>query len=244
MIRRTISAQGASSGQQPAFAYERTPVPGVDTDLLQWLPPDVRDAVASAAVRRRVGAGGFIFQHGDSGSAMYRVLEGTVRLSLMRVDGYQMIYALLGPGECIAASSLIDNHPLPQTAEALDDVQLQVLGTAAFAKLRENYREFDNALLHLFARRLRTLSINIGTARLADLTSQIVLRLLELANRDSRGRLSVTVTHSELAMFVSVSRQSVHRVLKSLVEEGLIALHYGSIELLDLEGLRAKAEFL
>ena len=200
--------------------------------------------MAKASVRRHVGAGGFIFQHGDSGRAMYRVLEGTVRLSLMRTDGHQMIFALFGPGECIAASSLIDNHPLPQTAEALDDVQLQVVSAAAFAKLRIDHREFDNALLHLFARRLRTLSMQVGTARLASLSSQVVLRLLELAKRDPRGRLMVTVTHSELAMFVSVSRQSIHRTLKSLVAEGLIALHYGSIELLHLEGLKAKADFL
>ncbi len=220
------------------------PVPGVETDLLQWLTPEVREAVARTGVRRHVGAGGFIFQHGDSGRAMYRVIEGTVRLSLMRADGFQMIYALFGPGECIAASSLIDDHPLPQTAEALDDVQLQVVGATAFAKLRVEHREFDNALLHLFARRLRTLSIQVGTARLADLSSQIVLRLLELAKRDPRGRLMVAVTHSELAMFVGVSRQSIHRNLKNLVAEGLIALHYGSIELLNLEGLKARADFL
>lgn len=211
---------------------------------MHWLPSAVRDAVANASVRRQVGAGGFVFQHGDSGRAMYRVLEGTVRLSLMRIDGHQMIYALFGPGECIAASSLIDNHPLPQTAEALDDVHLQVVSATAFAKLRQDYREFDSALLHLFARRIRTLSIQIGTARLADLSSQIVLRLMELAKRDPSGRLIVTVTHSELAMFVSVSRQSVHRILRSLVTEGLVALHYGSIELLNLDGLKAKAAFL
>lgn len=243
MIRRSVSVREAPS-HQPAISFERIPVPGVKTDILQWLPTEVREAVAAAAVRRQVGAGGFIFQHGEPGRAMYRVLEGTVRLSLMRIDGHQMIYALLGPGECIAASSLIDNHPLPQTAEALDDVQLQMVGATAFAKLRKDHREFDNALLHLFARRLRAFSIQVATAKLADLPSQIVLRLLELARRDSRGRLMVTVTHSELAMFVSVSRQSIHRIVKSLAAEGLIALHYGSIELLHLEGLKAKAEFL
>lgn len=243
MIRRS-GVQGTPAPHQPAFSFERMPVPGVETDLLQWLTPEVREAVAGAGARRHVGAGGFIFQHGDSGRAMYRVLAGTVRLSLMRTDGHQMIYALFGPGECIAASSLIDNHPLPQTAEALDDVQLQVVSATAFAKLRRDHREFDNALLHLLARRLRTLSIQVGTARLADLSSQIVLRLLELAKRDARGCLVATVTHSELAMFVSVSRQSVHRVLKSLVAEELIALHYGSIELLRLDGLKVKADFL
>ncbi|WP_197707357.1 Crp/Fnr family transcriptional regulator [Sphingobium sp. LB126] len=200
--------------------------------------------MASAGVRRHVGAGGFIFQHGDTGRAMYRVLEGTVRLSLMRTDGQQVIFALFGPGECIAASSLIDKHPLPQTAEALDDVQLQVVSAAAFSKLREDHREFENALLQLFARRIQTLSMQVGAARLASLPSQIALRLLELAKRDSTGRLTVKVTHAELAMFVSVSRQSIHRIFKSFVAEGLIALHYGSIEVLDLEGLKAEADFL
>ncbi len=211
---------------------------------MRWLSPEVRGAVAEAATRRHVGAGQFIFQHGDAGCAMYRILKGTVRLSLMRPDGYQMIYALFGPGECIAASSLIDNRPLPQTAEALDDVQLQVVSVAAFARLREAHRSFDNALLHLFAHRLRTLSVQVGTARLADLSIQIVLRLLEMAKLDLHGRLMVKVTHAELAMFVGVSRQSVHRVLKTLIAEGLIVLHYGAIELRDLEGLKIRAQFL
>ncbi|WP_054164737.1 Crp/Fnr family transcriptional regulator [Rhodopseudomonas sp. AAP120] len=243
MIRRSASAPRASLNRR-ATSIERTPAPGIETDIFQWLSPEVREAVATAAVRRHVDAGGFIFQHGDSERAMYRVLEGTVRLSLMRIDGHQMIYGLLGPGECLAASSLIFDHPLPQTAEALDDVQLQVVGPAAFNELRTKHREFDNALLQLFARRLRTLSNQVATAKLGDLPSQIVLRLLELARRDPQGRLMVTVTHSELATFVSVSRQSIHRVVKSLAAEGLIALHYGSIELLHLDRLKAKAEFL
>lgn len=232
------------SKQQAPARYESTPAPGVQSDLLQWLPPVVRDAFRAASKRRRLKAGEFLFQHGEAGREMYRVLSGTLRLSLMRVDGHQMIYALLGPGECIAASSLIDGHPLPQTADALDEVHLQVLSAAAFARLREEHRAFDDALLHLLAARLRVFSQQLATARLADLPSQVVLRLLELAKPDESGRLAASVIHSDLAMFVGASRQSIHRVLKTLMEEGLIALHYGSIELLDLERLKAKADFL
>jgi CRP/FNR family cyclic AMP-dependent transcriptional regulator len=224
--------------------YESTPAPGVQSDLLQWLPPAVRDAFCAASKRRRVGAGEFLFQHGEAGREMYRVLSGTLRLSLMREDGQQMIYALMGPGECIAASSLIDGHPLPQTADALDEVHLQVISASAFARLREEHRAFDDALLHLFAARLKVFSQQLATARLADLPSQVVLRLLELAKPHEQGRLAANVIHSDLAMFVGASRQSIHRVLKGLTEEGLIALHYGSIELLDLDRLKARADFL
>jgi CRP/FNR family transcriptional regulator, cyclic AMP receptor protein len=234
-----------NTSERPGIAtYEVTPAPGVKSDLMQWLPPAVQDAFRGASRRRRLDAGEFLFQHGEAGREMYRVLSGTLRLSLMREDGQQMIYALMGPGECIAASSLIDGHPLPQTADALDEVHLQVLSAAAFARLREEHRAFDDALLHLFAARLRVFSQQLATARLADLPSQVVLRLLELAKPDAHGRLAANVIHSDLAMFVGASRQSIHRVLKSLTEESLIALHYGSIELLDLDRLKAKADFL
>lgn len=233
-----------SSKRPDVTTYESTPAPGVQSDLLQWLPPAVAQAFRAASKRRRLKPGEFLFQHGEAGREMYRVLSGTLRLSLMREDGQQMIYALLGPGECIAASSLIDGHPLPQTADALDEVHLQVLSASAFARLREQHRAFDDALLHLFAARLRVFSQQLATARLADLPSQVVLRLLELAKPDAHGRLAANVIHSDLAMFVGASRQSIHRVLKGLAEEGLIALHYGSIELLDLNRLKAKADFL
>jgi CRP-like cAMP-binding protein len=244
MIQLSASAKELTNPNGALASFERTPVPDVETDVLHWLPPEIQDSFANAATIRQIGAGQIIFQHGDAKRAMYRVLKGVVRLSLMRVDGHQMIFGLLGPGECVAASSLIYDHPLPQTADALDDVQLQVIGAAAFTKLRSEYREFDNALLQLFARRLRMLSMQVATAKLAGLPSQIVLRLLELAQRDSRGRLMVNVTHSQLATLVSVSRQSVHRIVKTLAAEGLIALHYRSIELLHLDRLKEKAEFL
>ena len=237
-------AANDTSRPADAAAYASTSAPGVESDLLQWLPEDVRVAFCAAARTRRLKAGELLFQHGEAGREMYRVLSGALRLSLMREDGQQMIYALLGPGECIAASSLIDGHPLPQTADALDDVHLQVLSASAFARLREEHRAFDDALLHLFAARLRVFSQQLATARLADLPSQIVLRLLELAKPDAHGRLAANVIHSDLAMFVGASRQSIHRVLKGLTEEGLIALHYGSIELLDLDRLKTKADFL
>lgn len=236
--------QKMSGALRPSSSFERAAVPGVATDFFQWLPEDVRVAVAKAATVRKVGAGGFVFLHGDSGRAMYRILEGTVRLSLMRADGQQMIYALFGPGECIAASSIIDEHPLPQTAEALDEVHLQVIGASAFTQLRSAHRAFDDALLRLFARRIRVLSTQVGAARLADLSSQVVIRLLELAKQDASGRLLAKVNHTQLAMFVGVSRQSIHRVLKTLAGQDLIGLRYGAIELRNLPALKAKAQFV
>ena len=49
---------------------------------------------------------------------------------------------------------------------------------------------------------------------------------------------TVEVSQEQLAMMVSTSRQTANHLLKELESRGLIRLQYGSIEILDLEGLR------
>lgn len=203
-------------------------------DMLRWMDAESRGAFAAAVHHRRFQAGQTIYLQGDAGEEMFRVDHGSVRLSLTRTDGREIVLLLLQAGSCFGNSSLIDAGPRPQTAQAVTDVELSVLDAAAFGRLRGAHRGFDDALMRLLAAQMRAATTHYADRSLDDLRSRVIARLLLLAGLTPTLHLS----QSELAMMVGASRQHVNRVLKGLENGKLIAIDYATIHIVDIERLR------
>jgi CRP-like cAMP-binding protein len=216
-------------------------------DLFQWLPEHVRLAFVKEARIRRYSSGQTIFTEGDAGSEMFRILSGAVRLSVARATGREVIYALFKAGDCFGDSSCIDGAARSQTAEAAGSLQLQVLDRATFDRLRATHREFDQALLRLVTLQLRRLSVFNADSHLNDLPARVATRILTIANafgaKSERGSaLFFRLSQSELALMVGLSRQTVNRILQQFRRDKILQIGYGNLEILDLEGLRRRAE--
>lgn len=215
-------------------------------DLLQWMEPEVRAAFGSVVRRRRYAAGRTIYWQGDPGTEMFRIISGSVRMVVTRADGREIAYGLCEPGDCFGDSSLVDGDPRPQSVEAVTDVELDVLEAADFRRLRERFRNFDDALLRLLARQMRVVSMHYADANLNPLAVRVAGRLHEAAcsfgsQADDGLRLTVPLAQSGLALMVGASRQAVNKVLRKFQSEGLLRIEYGTVLILDPEGVRQRA---
>lgn len=211
-------------------------------DLLEWTQAPTRTAFIAAAGTRRIPSGGLIYQQGDCGDEMFRIVEGAVRLSVSRGDGKEIIFLFFQKGDCFGVSSLIDGGCRPQTAEAVTPTILQTLDATSFARLREDHRDFDQALLKLVTLQMRVVSLHFIDASLSDLTGRVSARLLEYSRTAPGKPPAVRMPQNELAALVGASRQSVNRVLQQMQAYGLIALDYNTIEIVDQERLRGLAD--
>jgi CRP/FNR family cyclic AMP-dependent transcriptional regulator len=216
-------------------------------DILQWLPEDAGRAFASATRRRSVPARGKIYQQSDDGQEMFRLVSGAVRLSVMDDDGRDLFYLLFGPGDCFGASSLVDGEPRPQTAEAFDAVELQVLDRAAFERLRREVPELNDALLKLLARDMRFLSDYFVSAIFDEVSFRLAQRLVDVADTfgvagEEGVALSVRLSQSELAAMVGTARQTVNRVLQDFQDKGWVSVRGGAITLRNLTELRTASQ--
>jgi CRP/FNR family transcriptional regulator, cyclic AMP receptor protein len=133
---------------------------------------------------------------------------------------------------------------MPQTAEALDEVHLQVLSAASFRSLRDAYREFDDALLRMMSGRMRMLSAYMTNTILADMPNRVALRLLEVARVDQHGELSIPMSQGALAMLIGASRQTINKILKQFEKDELVLLGYSTVKLLDINSLKRLAEIV
>jgi CRP-like cAMP-binding protein len=211
-------------------------------DIQQWMDPATIGAFNAALRPRRFRAGQLIYIQGEPGAEMYRIESGSVRLSVAREDGREVVFLIFEPGDCFGNSSLVDGGARPQTAEALTDVLLGVIDRPAFVRLREDTTSFDDALLNLLARQMRVVSNHYVDSSLNDLRARLAARIVTAARTSGTlgtdgGGLSVRLSQAELASMVGVSRQSVNKMLQRFQREGLISADYGQILVKDLAAL-------
>jgi CRP/FNR family transcriptional regulator, cyclic AMP receptor protein len=203
-------------------------------DLFDLLTAPTRAAFAAHTATRVVPAGGRIYTQEDRDRVMYRVLAGRAWLSYARPDGRELRYGLVGPGECLGISSLVDGEGLPQSATARTEVTLQVLSRTVYTRLRREHPDLDDALMHSMLRDIRILIGYQAEASLDELPVRVARRLLLLSAPDSP---VVDIPQAELAAVFGVSRQSLNKVLKGLEAAGLVRLSYGAVELRDAVAL-------
>lgn len=215
-------------------------------DIFQWMDDGSRSIYKSHARLRKFKAGQIIYMKGDSANELFRISKGWVRVFSNRSDGREIILLLYEPGDCFGGASLIDGVVRPQTAEALTDVELEVLDRNSLLSVRSQCRSFDDALLKLLAREIGFIGTRYAHASLSPLSVRIANRILSAAplfcskNADS-GHLTFPLSQSELASMVGASRQSVNKVLRHFQAEKLLRIEYGNLLVLDLEGLRERA---
>ncbi len=178
---------------------------------------------------------------------MFRLVSGTVRLSLLGDDGRDLLYQLFSPGDCFGTSSVVDGEPRPHTAEAFDEVTLQVFDRATINRLRKAHPELNDALLKLLSRHMRLLSDYFAAATFDEVSSRLAQRLLDMAEtfgvpRSDGMGLSRRLSQSELAAMVGTARQTVNKVLHEFQELGFISMKQGTILFTDLPKLRSIAQ--
>jgi len=104
--------------------------------------PDVRD----------FPAGETIFHEGDSGSRMFVVITGTVRLSVMG-----RMLEKVGPGGVFGEMALIDASPRSATAVAITECTLVPINADRFTSLIRETPGFALEIMKTMAMRLRSM---------------------------------------------------------------------------------------
>ncbi|MNH32801.1 hypothetical protein D3C79_932700 [compost metagenome] len=96
----------------------------------------------------------------------------------------------------------------------------------------------------LMSQKLRLVFIALEQQSLLTAGPRVAHRLLQIAagyGEMEGSRRLLQLSQEQLALMLSLSRQTTNQVLKSLQQEGALRLGYGEIEILDLARLQALA---
>jgi CRP/FNR family cyclic AMP-dependent transcriptional regulator len=210
----------------------------VENPWFRDLPPEVATAMLRAARPHKLGRGETLFRQGEElGTGrwgFFGITRGQVKFSSLCPDGTEIIFTVFEPGNWIGEVALLDQCPRANTATALGNVELVVVGADDFAVLMR-HAGFAQAIARLVAVRLRLAMEVMADSAMHSTRERVLRRLAMLAHGDStrakEARRIITTSQDTLAMMLGLSRPTLNKELQALEREGIVALHYGRIEI-------------
>ena len=188
---------------------------------------------ASCGRRRKFRKHEMLYEQGTISSKFYLVLSGLVQVSIVRVDGVEVVLEYMGPETILGEGAAFDGLPKFSSAVAIEDAD-----TIEFdaARMEEIFRQHPELFLPVAGhepqaespgRSTRTSGFasaggeNYGSAAPA---------AGDVCHRLSGGRLIVThLTHEQISAMTGTSRVTVTRAMRSLRDQNEIDIIDGHI---------------
>ncbi|CAK17050.1 Crp/Fnr family transcriptional regulator [Pseudomonas entomophila] len=220
------------------------------TQLLhgQWfrqLPVHVQDSLLALARFRELAPGQCLFQRGDAPCGLYAVLDGAMRVGAVSSEGKEALLTLVEAPNWFGEISLFDGQPRTHDAFAEGATRLLWIPQAPLLEWLDREPWHWRELALLMSHKLRWVFIALEQQSLLAAAPRLAHRLLQIAEgygeRDvPQWRLQLS--QEQLALMLSLSRQTINQILRSLEQSGVVRLGYGEVEIVDAPRLRAMAQ--
>lgn len=173
--------------------------------------------------------GQLIFQEGDSGDALFVVLKGRVKVCLYDEEGREYVLDIIGKDGFFGELALIDDLPRSANAIAMETSDLLVVRRIDFVKLLMENPSISVNILRVLAGRLRVADERIKWLAFLNVEGRILKYLLEVGARlGIRMKDYVIIERGpsqiEIANSCGCSRETVSRMVASLVKKGVISV--------------------
>lgn len=184
----------------------------------------------------------FVFEENQPADCIFVVCEGQLKLSATSRDGRVMIMRLAGAGDFLGLSAALNSARYEMTAETLGPTILKSIRRRDFLEFLQTYVEVGKKVSQVLAKEYREMFLHARRLALSGSASGRLARLLldwaAAASSDQPAiRLTMTLTHEEIANMAGTSRETVTRLLNQYERDGLIERHGTSIAIPHLDQL-------
>ena len=194
--------------------------------VLSTLSQNARQILAEKWMVEQFEAGRLIFGDRDPSRDVYFVLEGAVRAAAFTLNGREVSFNVIGPGDCFGEIAAIDGGIRSSSVGALEKVTVGRLSASDFQKLLEAEAEIARAFFILLCGKVRGMSEKL--LEYTELTSaqrlrRELTRLARLARETGDSALLTDLpSQSELATRILARREAVTREFARLQREGFV----------------------
>ena len=168
-----------------------------------------------------------VFEEGQPVNNVFVVCTGRLKLSSTSAAGKGMILRLAGPGDVLGLSAALTEQPYEVTAETLEPTELKTMKRSEFLALFQDFSEVGQKAARVAAAEYRTAYLDARRLAISGSASaKLAQLLLEWARsgpcESQNLRLTMTLTHEELASMCGLSRETVTRLLNQFEKDGVI----------------------
>ena len=188
--------------------------------------------------------GAMLFVEGQESRGAFILCRGKAKLYTSSAEGKTIILRIALPGEVLGLTSTIANKPYEATVELLEPSQVNFLPKVDFLKFLSQH---GDASMHV----AQQLSANCAgayeeirclglSASAAEKLARIILTWAthEIRSGQKEIRITVSLTHEEIAQMIGSSRETVTRLFSDFRRKHLIATKGSTLVLRDVPALQ------
>ncbi|MBD0446015.1 Crp/Fnr family transcriptional regulator [Acinetobacter nosocomialis] len=188
----------------------------------------------------------YVFHAKDEFNGIYTVLEGSISLGYVDVNGNEALSAIAEPIMWFGEISLIDHEPRSHDAIALKKSTVLHIPAKPLNDLLKDNPYYWYYFARLTSQKLRYVfleQIAIQTRSLSQRLAQRLLFILEgYGNHLIVQERQIHISQDQLANMLTVSRQTINHELNLLEKQNIIKISFRKIEILDMEKLNLIAK--
>lgn len=210
------------------------------------LPEAFQNFILEHGKQRIFEKNNYVFRAQDVFDGIYTVLEGSISLGYVDVNGNEALSAIAEPIMWFGEISLIDHEPRSHDAIALKkSIVLHIPAKPLNELLKDNpyywyyfARLTSQKLRHVFLEQ-----IAIQTRSISQRLAQRLLFILEgYGNHIVIQDRQIHISQEQLANMLTTSRQTINHELNLLEKQKIIKIAFRKIEILDIERLKGVAQ--
>lgn len=182
-----------------------------------------------------------IFNEGNSPNFLYFLSKGKVKTFKAHEYGKELITDLYKEGDFFGYTSLLEEKPYTETAEALEDSEICLIPKDDFYSLMYGsmnvMKSFIKMLSDNIADKEKQL-INLAYSSVRKRVADALLLLQSRYDNDKGKSFSISISREDLANIVGTATESLIRTLSDFKEEKLVEIKGSNITIVNAEKLK------
>ena len=197
------------------------------------LPAPAVKALAAITSPAAYPKGATLFVEGQASRGVFILCSGRVKLSTSSADGKSLIVRIAEQGEVLGLPATVTTKPYELTAEVIEPAQANFISHDDFLSF---LREHGEAALRVAQQLGETYHAAIAEMRTIGLShsagEKLARFLLDLSGAETSGngdKLTLTLTHEEIAQIIGSSRETVTRLFGDFKKKHLIEVRGSTV---------------
>ncbi|MBB1076043.1 Crp/Fnr family transcriptional regulator [Rhodoferax sp. 4810] len=227
-----------------ASLYQRSrPLTVTELSVIPWLKvllPDEYERAVQDLKITDAKAGDYICRTGRPVTYWFGLVDGLLKMSADNADGQTMTFTGVPPGGWFGEGTALKREAYRYNIQALRKSLVAGLHVDTFHWLLDHSIGFNRFVMRQLNERLGQFIAAREIDRMGNPNIRVARSLAALFNPVLYPGLGTVlrITQQELAYLVGLSRQRVNEALTTLASEGVIAVEYGGLRVVNLQALR------
>ena len=191
------------------------------------LPPAAVEHLSSITSASTYPKGATLFVEGQTPRGVFILCNGRVKLSTSSADGKTLILRIADSGEVLGLAAAVSGKEYQATADVLEPTQANFIARHDFQAFLREHGEAALRVAQLLAENYHRSLSEMRTISLSHSAGEKLARfLLEWTAEHDKGqseiRVTLTLTHEEIAQMIGASRETVTRLFADFKKKRLL----------------------